>query len=879
MFGQAVFGDDHVRITSAIAIDNIGSMWPDVTVGSDGSAWVVWSRRDPVDGERILARRFDESGSGAILDVGTRSGIELQPCITNLAHGSHRVFWIAYRDDEWHLMTRSFRDETFGTEVKVTSCRDGLFSPRAAIDSSGNCWVVCEKVVGQRTRLALFRQAKDSWIHIPIETLEGDCYRPDICLGPMNTLWISYDEFGPRRAGMGSEEVRAEESAVGNYRVAIQPIAESRPTSAEGASAEVVSSGKTSSTKLELPTSELSASELPTSAYPESESSQGAIQEASFPFVVADSGYQNLHSSLTADASGNLWVAFASNRNDARRDPAWMTKWSYVYRFDGQVLSEPAGHRPDVDVYNEHAYQGWEFPAVGIGDDGTVVLVGQSAHSILVQSYSGDSWSAAHTIVERKWGSWKPRCRVAGSGPMYLVSMGLSGAQIQRIVTGDSTNTRLGDISNAAASADIHRADTDSAHPTNDPLLVPTGAPLPAVPSIEISTGDTVNIRRKEGRPSIVMPDGSQHNIYFGDLHAHSAYSDAVGDVDEFYHRYRDTYGYDFAALTDHDYLDGIELSNSELQMIWNHADRFSTDEEFLAWYGYEWTSPAISVHAAEGTAVGEGHRHILHPDKSGPLIGYGNSDSNTGAKLLAKLKGIRALVIPHHTSWSGTDWDAHDPELQRVVEMVSAHGRFEYPGNKPIGYRRDHTHADKTVLDALNRGYKLGFVGGSDSHGLRWHAIELEGRAKHIPHGTRVGYKEDAYRTGMTAILSDKLDRQSLFDAIYERRCYATSGVPIVLDFRINGAIMGSEIVTSDKPLLTVNVEGTDALRSVEIIRSGHVFGGMQMQPGEGIATIQFEMEDTMLIPGEGAYYYLRVLQEDGNMAWSSPIWVRYEN
>ncbi|NNE33761.1 MAG: DUF3604 domain-containing protein, partial [Rhodothermales bacterium] len=351
-----------------------------------------------------------------------------------------------------------------------------------------------------------------------------------------------------------------------------------------------------------------------------------------------------------------------------------------------------------------------------------------------------------------------------------------------------------------------------------------------------------------------------------------------VGDIDELYHRYRDFYRYDFAALTDHDFLDGIELSPSELKMMWNHADRYTEEGSFVAWYGYEWTSPAIAVHATEGDTVGEGHRHVLYPTPDGPLISYGRPESNTGAKLLQRLRNLRALVIPHHTSWSGTDWDAHDPRLQRVVEIVSTHGRFEYPGNKPIGYRRDHIHPDKSVLAALDRGYKLGFVGGSDSHGLRWHAIELEGRAEHIASGTRVGWKEDAYRTGMTAILSEELTREALFDSLYARRCYATSGVPIFLDFRVDDQIMGSVITVGGQPKLTALVEGTGAIRSIEVVRSGNTFAGLQSQPGEGLLRMSFELEDTTLIPGESAYYYLRVTQEDGNMAWSSPIWVTYE-
>ena len=37
------------------------------------------------------------------------------------------------------------------------------------------------------------------------------------------------------------------------------------------------------------------------------------------------------------------------------------------------------------------------------------------------------------------------------------------------------------------------------------------------------------------------------------------------------------------------------------------------------------------------------------------------------------------------------------------------------------------------------------------------------------------------------------------------------------------------------------------------------------------------FEFVDNQPAPGEN-YYYVRVIQTDGELAWSSPIWVRYE-
>lgn len=823
-FLDSIVNANGVRISQPLTVADQNAMSPDVTVDSAGAAWVVWSHRDPTEGEQIRARRFDESGPGVVHRVSSEIGIEMQPCVTMLARGSLRVFWIAHRDDTWSLLTRTFRDGTLGSESVVASCSEGLFNPRSATDRAGNCWVVCERVTKSETQLAAFRQSKESWTEVKLETVEGDSYRPDISAGPGGALWLGYDSYAPSAGGNG------------NYRIVIQPIPETLPKVDDGdanCDADRASEGKKPVASIDMA-----------------------------PRIVADSGYNNVHVSLASDATGRLWIAYASNRNDARRDPAWLTKWSYVCCFDGTTLSAPAGHRSDIDLYNEHSFQGWEFPNVTVDTScpgsSTVILTGQSAHSILAQTFTADRWSAAHTIVDRNWGSWKPRCRTAGTGPIYLVSMGLSGAQIQRLTVDTKPNPNLSNSS---------ESDRDG---------IALASPASTLPAIVNPTHRETGSR---GRARIVAEDGTEYKVYFGDLHGHSVYSDAVGDVDEYYHRYRDTYGYDFAALTDHDYLDGIELSNSELKMIWNHADRFTRDGKFLAWYAYEWTSPAIAAHAGEGATVGEGHRHVLYPSQAGPLVGYGDPDSNTGAKLLDKLRGVRALVIPHHTSWSGTDWDAHDERLQRVVEIVSTHGRFEYPGNKPIGYRRDHIHPEKTALAALNRGYKLGFVGGSDSHGLRWHAIELDGRAKHIPHGTRVGYKEDAYRTGMTAILSETLDRESLFQGLSDRRCYATSGVPIVLDFRVNGSLMGTEIATRSQPKLSIRVEGTGPIRSMEIIRSGQVFGGMQMLPGEGISHASFELEDAILVPGESAYYYLRVLQEDGNMAWSSPIWVTYKD
>jgi hypothetical protein len=565
------------------------------------------------------------------------------------------------------------------------------------------------------------------------------------------------------------------------------------------------------------------------------------LDQPAAPIRITDNGYQNLPVSIAADREKNLWIAWSSNQNTAYRDRWWLTKWVYLRRFDGKQFSDPVCETPAKDIYNQDSFQGWEFPEVTVDAGGRIWVFGQASHTLYAQYYAGDTWSPRYTIAPPHWGSWKPRVRLAGTETLVIASMGLGGAQIQQVQIQPAKIV---------------------------PVVVEPREPLPVL----------INDKQDRQHPAITTSSGETLQLFFGDLHGHSIYGDGTGDVDEYYHRYRDAYGYDFACLTEHDYLDHIELSLSELKMVWNQADRMTIPGKFVAFCGYEWTAPAIAEHSSPGQSVGEGHKHIIYPENNGPLISYGDPSANTGAKLLARFEGVEALIIPHHTSWSGIDWDAHDENLVRLVEVCSTHGRFEYPGNQPIGYRRDHVHLGKFVLDALDRGYKLGFVGGSDSHGLRWHGAELADRDSHMQPGMLVGWKEDAYRTGMTVILAHELTRHSLYQALYERRCYATSGVPIELDFRINGELMGSEITTDTVPKVEAKIKGTAPIRSVDLIRSGYGHAGLQSREGAGLTEISFSFEDKIIIPGEEHYYYLRVSQEDGNMAWSSPIWLRYE-
>ena len=93
----------------------------------------------------------------------------------------------------------------------------------------------------------------------------------------------------------------------------------------------------------------------------------------------------------------------------------------------------------------------------------------------------------------------------------------------------------------------------------------------------------------------------------------------------------------------------------------------------------------------------------------------------------------------------------------------------------------------------------------------------------------------------------------------------------------------MGSEVADcAGARRFTIRVAGTQPLAGVELLRNNAVI--WRAEPGELTAwadvTDEDPVEEVLLEPAFGGelpfcFYYLRVRQIDGEMAWSSPIWV----
>jgi hypothetical protein len=198
-----------------------------------------------------------------------------------------------------------------------------------------------------------------------------------------------------------------------------------------------------------------------------------------------------------------------------------------------------------------------------------------------------------------------------------------------------------------------------------------------------------------------------------------------------------------------------------------------------------------------------------------------------------------------------GTDWRDNDPMVEPVVEIFQG-ARTSYeqigapltakspdPKDAPGGYE-----PAGYVNNAWGKGYRLGVISSSD-HG-----------------STHLSY---------ALVYTQDRSRQGIIDAIKRRHTYGATD-NIVLDYRMGEHFMGDDFEAAGALPIRIYARGTKAIAAIRIIRDQKVI--FSVNPGAQEKTLSFR--DNNITRG-GHYYYVRVEQEDGQIAWSSPIWVKY--
>ncbi len=331
-------------------------------------------------------------------------------------------------------------------------------------------------------------------------------------------------------------------------------------------------------------------------------------------------------------------------------------------------------------------------------------------------------------------------------------------------------------------------------------------------------------------------------SVLLGQTHTHSSLSVCIRECDREPHwNYRfgqDFQDLDFTAVTDHAY----NMWHTEMLVVRKLADYYNFPGEFTAIAGYEWTG-SEAVCARDGGPWG--HVNVLNFDDTHELEFYTPCDAEcpggTIEKLWSSCRGRKIITIPHHVADNKHpyNWNCWNSEFEPVVEIFQdRRGSGEQPLAPGV---TNYLHNPKAVwvLDALKSGKRFGFIAGGDHGG-----------------------------TALAGVLAKENTREEIFNAIKQRRAFAATNSPVNVCFKCNDALMGSE--TSCKYAeFSASAQSAEPLAKLQVLREGEIFEEFSLSGTNFTRKWQSEKKRS------GEFWYCRIIMENGEMVWTSPIWL----
>ena len=287
-----------------------------------------------------------------------------------------------------------------------------------------------------------------------------------------------------------------------------------------------------------------------------------------------------------------------------------------------------------------------------------------------------------------------------------------------------------------------------------------------------------------QSNPTLCEETKARYNLYWGDSHGGQiAMAEKISD---FFRYARDVAAIHFAGYQRNDHV----LSKRDWALQQAAERTYEEPGRFVPLPGYEW-----SANTSRG-----GHHNVYFRRHDQPIRRSDHSGLEDKSDADTDLYHIQDVyeafrnsdtVITAHVGGEHSDLTYHDPALEPAVEVTSDHGTFEW-----------------ILEEALQRNYKMGFFGGSDSHNGR-------------PGNDTPGFQHRRYaKAGLAAVYAPELTISEVLSAYKARRIYATTGARILMQTKASGHLMGTEFTTSEKPQISAFIAGTAPFESMELFR-----------------------------------------------------------
>ena len=616
--------------------------------------------------------------------------------------------------------------------------------------------------------------------------------------------------------------------------------------------------------------------------------SQTASDDADWKLTSGKSGGFNLES-RTAKFN-NRYSQYLEYYSDSYKTYSMYNATDYdIYEFffypcanDAADLTSGVVNTPTVTITGTDAYKGvpYEFTVTvnavfGVDNNGLTVKVGDSTftegengvYTVPAKLVTGDSFTITVSGKDTKGKDISGRKEVAVKDEPVITDV----SPAQGAETGtDKRPTITAKIENAGEDPTV----TMTVNSQTVAAEYKDGT-VTYTPAADLADGRvTVEVTVKRSDDKVGTKTWSftvgeaQFAAYFGQLHSHTAeYSDGSGTLDEalnYVEGIPENDNVDFVAFTDHsNYFDSTSAPNpaealydkskmtSESASKWaaynNIIDNFnasSPDRIALAGYEMTWSGGPGHINTFNTPGIVSRNNKTLN-DKTGDagLQAYYNLLIEAGSKGVAS---INQLNHPGTTFGNFSDFAYYTPALDNYVQLVEVGN-----GEGQIGAGGYYPSYEQYIM-ALDKGWHVAPTNNQDNHKGSW------------------GNANDA----RDVIFADELSEDGLFDAIRERRLYATEDKNLEISYTLDGHMMGSQLGTEDVgENVTIDVtvydpDYNDAISKVEVVvNAGRIAYTWDEIPTSG--------ELSATIPADYSYYFIRVTQADGNLAVTAPVWV----
>jgi hypothetical protein len=582
-------------------------------------------------------------------------------------------------------------------------------------------------------------------------------------------------------------------------------------------------------------------------------------------FRAASSSLFEARPSICYDAKGRLWIAYEEGPEnwgknfgvfDDRGNPLYFARTVRVVCLVNGKLMRPVAELPPLTDRMACPDTGQKaekmprcaYPQIGIDGKGRVWLTYRQKFGTRYSTHPGSYWlTFARRLDGDKWSEPIEIHHSDGLLDSRPVLLPHAAGGLRIIHNTDNRFTVPDSVNN-----DIYMSYIDRPGDPVEPKLVPHKPGQKDAKLVQQAKEEQAAVKRI--RDYRIEAGGKKYQLLRGEFHRHTEISwdgGPDGSLEDMFRYAIDAAGMDWIGNGDHDSGAGREYS---WWLIQKFTDAYHVKKRFTPMFTYE-----------RSVGYPHGHRNCMFvqrgvrtlprlaaPSREEAVGGVHADDTKMLYRYLKEFDGICAV----HTSATGmgTDWRDNDPAVEPFVEIYQG-DRMSYEiegapragfeatsGKKPVNIAGWYPKG--FINHAFEKGYRLGFQSSSDHS------------------STHISY---------CIALAEMHDRESIMAAFKKRHCYGATD-DIIVDVKSGDHIMGDEFQTTEVPKLQIHVVGTDTLSQIDILKDSAVVE--TIKPGK--AAYQATWTDPKPIAGVH-WYYIRVQQTNDEIAWGSPMWIKY--